>query len=146
MFKEFREFAVKGNMIDLAVGIILGVAFGAAVNSLVEDIFTPFIGLLAGNVQFNNLFLVLREGATAGPYVTQEAAIAAGAITINLGNFINAVINFVLVAFALFFVVKGMNRLRTQFEKKEEVAETVVEATTEEKLLTEIRDLLKVRS
>jgi large conductance mechanosensitive channel len=115
MFKEFREFAVKGNVVDMAVGIIIGVAFGSIVNSLVADIIMPPIGLLIGNVDFENLFVVLRDGAEAvGPYATLADAQAAGAVTINYGVFINNLIAFLIVAFAVFLLVRSINRMRRE--------------------------------
>ena len=116
MFKEFKEFAFKGNAIDLAVGIILGAAFGAVVVSLVNNVIMPPIGALLGGTDFSQLFIVLKEGVPAAPYATVDAAAAAGAVTLNYGMFINAVIYFALVAIALFLVVKVMNRLRREDE------------------------------
>jgi len=118
MFKEFKEFAMRGNVLDMAIGIIIGAAFGPIVNSLVNDIIMPPIGLLLGKVDFSNIFLVLKEGKVAGPYASVAAAKAAGAVSINLGLFINTVVNFIIVAFAVFILVKNINRLR----KKEEAA------------------------
>ena len=117
MFKEFKEFAVKGNVIDMAVGIIIGAAFGTIVKSLVADVIMPPIGLLLGNVDFSNLFLTLKDGAAAGPYATLAAAQAASAVTINYGVFINTIISFLIVAFCVFFLVRGMNRLKRREEK-----------------------------
>ena len=117
MLKEFKEFAVKGNVVDMAVGIIIGGAFGTIVKSLVSDIIMPPIGLLLGGVDFSDLFLTLKEGATAGPYATLAAAKEAGAVTLNLGVFMNGVISFLIVAFAVFLLVKGINRLRRQPEE-----------------------------
>jgi large conductance mechanosensitive channel len=115
MFKEFREFAVKGNMIDMAVGIIIGAAFGTIVRSLVDDILMPPLGMLIGNVDFENLFLVLREGATAAaPYATLADARAAGAVTMNYGIFINNIVSFLIVAWAVFLLVRMINRLRRE--------------------------------
>ncbi len=114
MLKEFKEFALKGNVVDMAVGIIIGAAFGTIVKSLVDDILMPPIGLLLGNVDFSNLFVVLKEGKVAGPYVSVAAAKQAGAVTLNVGLFINTVISFLIVAFSVFLVVKGMNRLKKQ--------------------------------
>lgn len=111
MLKEFRDFAMRGNVVDMAVGIIIGAAFGAIVKSLVDDVLMPPIGLLLGKVDFSNLFVVLREGATAGPYVSVAAAKAAGAVTLNYGVFINSVISFLIVAFAVFMLIKNLNRL-----------------------------------
>ncbi len=113
MWKEFKEFAMKGNVIDMAVGIIIGAAFGTIVKSLVADVIMPPIGLLLGNVDFSNLFLVLKEGAAvAGPYATIEVAQKAGAVTLNYGVFINTVISFLIVAFAIFMVIKSMNKMK----------------------------------
>lgn len=114
MLKEFKEFALKGNVVDMAVGIIIGAAFGTIVKSLVDDILMPPIGLLVGNVDFSNLFVVLREGKVAGPYASVAAAKQAGAVTLNVGLFINTVVSFLIVAFSVFLVVKGMNRLKKQ--------------------------------
>jgi large conductance mechanosensitive channel len=112
MFREFRDFAMRGSVVDMAVGIIIGAAFGAIVKSLVDDVLMPPIGLLRGQVDFSNLFVVLREGATAGPYVSVAAAKAAGAVTLNYGLFINAIISFVIVAFAVFVLIRNLNRLK----------------------------------
>ncbi|HEY3782428.1 MAG TPA: large-conductance mechanosensitive channel protein MscL [Fimbriimonadaceae bacterium] len=140
MLKEFKEFAVKGNMLDLAVALILGIAFGAIVTSLVKDIVMPPIGLALGHIDFKNLMIVLKDGNPIGPYATPDAASAAKAVTINYGNFINLLINFLVVSLVVFFLVKAMNKLK----KKEEAAPVVEpEPTKEEILLTEIRDLLK---
>jgi large conductance mechanosensitive channel len=118
MLKEFKEFAMRGNVIDMAVGIIIGAAFGTIVKSLVTDIIMPPIGLLLGNVDFTNLFSVLKEGAkTAGPYASLVDAQTAGAVTINYGVFINTIISFIIVAFAIFMVIRSMNNLK----KKEKV-------------------------
>src|SRR5438067_6801019 len=115
MLKEFKEFALKGNVIDLAVGVVIGAAFGPIVTSLVNDILMPPIGLVVGGVDFSNLFFVLKDGVKgAPPYESLAAAKAAGAVTVNLGIFINTLINFLIVAGAIFFVVKGINRLRRQ--------------------------------
>ena len=120
MLKEFKEFAMKGNVLDMAVGIILGAAFGTIVKSLVADILMPPVGMLLGNVDFTNLFYVLKEGvATGGPYASLTDAQAAGAVSINYGVFINNVISFIIVAFALFMVIKNMNKLE---RKKDEPA------------------------
>ena len=116
MMKEFKEFAVKGNVVDMAVGIIIGAAFGTIVKSLVADIIMPPIGLLLGNVDFSNLFIVLKQGTTAGPYLTLADANTAGAVTLNYGMFINTVISFLIVAFAIFILVKNINRLKAQQE------------------------------
>lgn len=114
MLKEFREFAVKGNVVDMAVGIIIGLAFGTIVTSMVDDILMPPIGLLLGGVDFSNLFLVLREGTPGAPYATPAAAAEAGAVTLNYGLFINNTVAFIIVAFAVFILVKAINKLRRQ--------------------------------
>lgn len=137
MFKEFKEFALRGNVIDMAVGIIIGAAFSTIVKSLVSDIIMPPIGVLVGGIDFSNLFLVVKEGATAGPYATLAAAAGAGAVTINYGQFVNHVISFIIVAFAIFMVIRGINKLH----KKEEAAPSA--PPRQEVLLAEIRDLLK---
>ncbi len=126
MLKEFKEFAMRGNVMDMAVGIIIGAAFGSIVGTLVSDVIMPPIGLLLGNVDFSNLFAVLKEGATPGPYATVAAAKAAGAVTLNYGLFLNTVVNFLIVAFAVFFLVRGMNAL-----KKKEAAPPAVPTTKE---------------
>lgn len=118
MFKEFKEFIQRGNMIDLAVGIVIGAAFTAIVTSLVNDIIMPPIGLLLGGVDFGNLFFLLKAGTPAGPYASLADAQTAGAVTINIGLFINAIISFVIVAFAVFLVVKAVNRLKRKEEPK----------------------------
>ncbi len=113
MFKEFKEFALRGNVVDMAVGIIIGAAFGNIIKSLVSDIIMPPIGLLLGNVDFSNLFVVLKEGEkVAGPYVSLVDAQAAGAVTINYGMFLNTIISFVIIAFAIFMVIRYMNQLK----------------------------------
>jgi len=116
MMKEFREFAVKGNVVDMAVGIIIGAAFGTIVKSLVADVIMPPIGLLLGNVDFANLFIVLKQGAMAGPYATLADAQTAGAVTLNYGMFLNTIISFLIVAFAIFILVKNINRLKREKE------------------------------
>ena len=119
MLKEFKAFALKGNVLDMAVGIIIGAAFGTIVKSLVSDVIMPPIGLLIGNVDFSELFIVLKEGAKAvGPYTSIKDAAAAGAVTLNYGLFINNVVSFIIVAFSTFMLVKGFQQLK----KKEEVA------------------------
>jgi len=117
MFKEFKEFALKGNVMDMAVGIILGLAFGAIIKSLVDDLLMPPIGLILGSADFSNLFLMVKEGATPGPFATLADAHKAGAVTVNYGLFINTIVNFLIVAFALFLVISNMNRLRRMTEK-----------------------------
>lgn len=116
MFKEFREFALRGNVIDMAVGIIIGAAFGTIVNSLVSDVLMPPIGIIFGKVDFSSLFIVLKEGKLAGPYESLAAAKAAGAVTVNYGVFINTIISFLIIAFAVFLVIRNINRLKRQQE------------------------------
>jgi large conductance mechanosensitive channel len=143
MLKEFKEFAVKGNMLDMAVGIIIGAAFGTIVQSLVNDMIMPPIGLVLGGVDFTDLFLTLREGTVYGPTATLAAATEAGAVTINYGVFANAVISFLIVGFSVFLLVRSFNKLKA----KEEAAPAAPAApSAEETLLTEIRDLLKARA
>lgn len=139
MLNEFKQFAMRGNVVDMAVGIVIGVAFGAIVSGFVDELLMPVIGLITGGTDFSNLFLLLREGTPPGPYPSVEAAKAAGAVVIGYGVFINAIVNFVIVAFALFLLVKGMNSLK----RAEEAAPAA--PTKEETLLTEIRDLLARR-
>ena len=138
MLKEFREFAIKGNVVDMAVGIIIGAAFGTIVQSLVNDVIMPPIGLMLGNVDFSNLFIVLKEGTPPGPYPALTDAKTAGAVSINYGAFLNTVISFLIVAFAVFLLGKNINRL-----KRETPPPPPAEPPNEEKLLTEIRDILK---
>lgn len=116
MLKEFKEFAIKGNVVDMAVGIVIGAAFGTIIKSLVADIIMPPIGILLGGVDFADLFIVLKEGAQAGPFASLAEAKAAGAVTINYGAFINTVISFLIVAFAIFLLIKQMNALKKQEE------------------------------
>ncbi len=137
MLQEFKTFAMRGNVVDMAVGIIIGAAFGKIVDSLVKDLIMPPIGLLLGKVDFANLFVVLKDGATAGPYPTVDTAAKAGAVTLNYGTFINTAISFVIVAFAVFLLVRMINKLRA-------AEEAAPPATPEEVvLLREIRDALK---
>jgi large conductance mechanosensitive channel len=114
MFKEFKEFAMKGNVADMAVGIIIGAAFGAIVKSLVDDVLMPPLGMLLGGVDFTNFFLVLKEGGTPGPYASLADAKMAGAVTINYGIFINSIVSFLIVAFAVFLLVRSLNATRRQ--------------------------------
>ena len=115
MLKEFKEFAMRGNVVDMAVGIVIGAAFGKIVSSVVADVMMPPIGLLLGGVDFSNLFVVLKDGASKSPpYLSLADAQAAGAVTLNYGLFINQIIGFVIVAFALFMVIKAMNTMRKQ--------------------------------
>jgi large conductance mechanosensitive channel len=109
MLKEFKAFAMRGNVMDMAIGIIIGAAFGTIVKSLVDDVLMPPLGMLLGGVDFTNLFLVIKEGATAGPYAALANAQTAGAVTLNYGKFINTIVSFLIVAFSVFMLVKGMN-------------------------------------
>ena len=136
MLKEFKEFAMRGNLIDMAVGIIMGVAFGGLVNSLVNDVIMPIVGKITGGVDFSNLFINL-----SGPqdqFASLKAAKDAGAATVNYGLFINLIINFVIVAFVMFLLIKGMNKM-----KKEALAAAPAAPLRSEVLLAEIRDLLR---
>jgi large conductance mechanosensitive channel len=143
MLKEFREFAMRGNVVDLAVGVIIGAAFGKIVDSLVKDVIMPPIGLALGRVDFSNLFLVLRDGGQPRPYATVEAAAKAGAVTLNYGVFFNTMISFVIVAWAVFLLIKAMNRLKREEPAADSAA--APEPPEEVKLLREIRDALKSR-
>ena len=133
--KEFKEFALRGNVVDLAVGVVIGAAFTAIVNSLVGDVLMPVIGMLTSGIDFSNLFLVLKP--LGEHFTTLDAAQKAGAVTINYGLFINAVIKFMIVAFAIFILVKQINRL-----KKAEAAAPSAPPPVSETYLKEIRDLL----
>lgn len=135
MIKEFKEFAMRGNVLDLAVGVIIGGAFGKIVSSLVSDVIMPPIGLLVGGVDFSNLVAVIK------PEEVLETGEVISAITINYGMFINSVIDFVVVAFAIFFVIKGVNRM--SLAKKQVPKDEGPKVPSEAELLTEIRDLLK---
>lgn len=118
MLREFKEFAMKGNVLDMAIGIIIGAAFGTIVKSLVADVIMPPIGLLLGNVDFSSLYILLKEGAkVAGPYASLADAQTAGAVTLNYGIFINSVVSFIIVAFAVFMVVKSINKLKRKEEE-----------------------------
>ena len=131
MLREFKEFIMRGNVLDMAVGIVIGVAFGAIITSLVRDIIMPPIGLLLGDADFSNLFVVLREGTTASPYTSLADAQAAGAVTINYGVFVMTIVSFIIIAFAIFMVVRSINRMRRRLEApKVEAAPT--EQTTKE--------------
>jgi large conductance mechanosensitive channel len=132
MWREFRDFAVRGNVIDLAVGLVLGAAFTTIVTSLVNDLLMPPIGLLLGGIDFSDFFITLKGGS----YPTVAAAKTAGAVTLNYGLFINAIIKFIIVAFAVFLLVKQINRLKINFD-------AAAAASKSEELLAEIRDLLK---
>lgn len=133
MLKEFKEFIARGSVFDLAVGIVIGVAFTAIVNSFVNDLLMPVLGIFTGGLDFTNLFVAL----DGGNYATLAEAMEAGAATINYGLFINAVINFIIVAFALFLVIRQVNKMQ-----KEEAPAPPPGPSAEEKLLMEIRDLL----
>ena len=141
MFREFREFAMKGNVVDMAVGIIIGAAFGAIVNSLVTDIVMPIIGVITGGLDFSSRYLLLKDGNPPAPYATVAAAKAAGAVTVNIGSFISLVLNFLIVAFVLFTIIRMMNQLRRKEPAPAPAAAPAL--TTDQRLLTEIRDLLK---
>ena len=117
MWKEFKEFILRGNVIDLAIGIVIGVAFGAIVKSLVEDVIMPPIGLLLGGIDFANMYAVLKAGAPAGPYAALADAKAAGAVTMNFGVFINTLISFLIIAFVIFLLVRTINRMRRKAEE-----------------------------
>ncbi|MFA9409054.1 MAG: large-conductance mechanosensitive channel protein MscL [Candidatus Dadabacteria bacterium] len=140
MLKEFKEFVMRGNVVDMAVGIIIGVAFGTIVQSLVNDVIMPPIGLALGNVDFSNLFTVLKEGVPPGPYAALVEAQEAGAVTINYGAFTNTIISFLIVAFAVFLLIRRINSMK---KREEEAPAAPPEPSKEETLLTEIRDLLK---
>jgi len=141
MLKEFREFALKGNVVDLAVGVIIGAAFGTIVSSLVDDVVMPPIGMLLAGIDFSTLKLVLQQAVPAVGAEGAEGFVAAQPeVAINYGSFINNVIKFAIVAWVLFFVIKGMNTMKRKEEAK---PEPVAEVPADVKLLTEIRDLLK---
>lgn len=140
VFQEFKEFAIKGNVVDLAVGIVIGAAFGAIVNSVVQDVVMPVVGVLTGGIDFSQRFVLLKDGTPPGPYPTLAAAKDAAAVTLNIGLFINAVVNFLIVAIALFMVVKAINAAR-RTNAAQPAAPTA--PSGQEKLLMEIRDLLK---
>ena len=114
MLKEFKEFIMRGNVVDMAVGIIIGAAFGTIIKSLVDDLIMPPIGMALGNVDFSNIFAVLKDGKIPGPYPTLAAAKAAGAVTMNFGIFVNTVISFLIVAFAVFMLIKQVNRFQKE--------------------------------
>ncbi len=116
MMKEFKDFAMRGNVVDMAVGIIVGAAFGTIVKSLVSDIIMPPIGMALGNVDFANIFSVIKEGATAGPYESLAAAHEAGAVTVNWGVFINTIISFIIVAFCVFLIIRAINNMKREEE------------------------------
>lgn len=138
MLNEFKEFAMRGNVVDMAVGIVIGGAFGKIVSSFVADVLMPPIGLLMGNVDFSNLFVNLGQAG----FETLAAAEEAGAPVLKYGAFLQTVIDFLIIAFAIFLVVKAMNSMK---KKEEEAPAAPPEPSTEEKLLTEIRDALQQR-
>jgi large conductance mechanosensitive channel len=124
MLKEFKEFAMRGNVIDLAIGVVLGTAFSAIVNSLVSDLILPPIGLLLGNVDFSNLFIILKAGEAAPPYLTLSDAHDAGAVTLNYGLFLDSIVSFLIIAFAIFFLVRSINRMTRKEEPPPEAPTT----------------------
>lgn len=140
MLNEFKKFAIRGNVVDMAVGIVIGAAFGAIVTGIVGQILMPLVGMATGGTDFSNMFMLLREGATPAPYASLDAAKEAGAVVIGYGAVVNAVVNFLIVAFALFLVVRTMNSL-----KEAQAPPPPPGPSKEEALLTEIRDLLARR-
>ncbi|MDH3665240.1 MAG: large conductance mechanosensitive channel protein MscL [Alphaproteobacteria bacterium] len=140
MMEEFKKFALKGNMLDMAVGIVIGGAFATIIGSLVSDMIMPPIGLMLGDVDFAQQFILLQAGETPPPYLSLDAAKEAGAVTMNYGLFINAIISFLIIAFAIFMLVRQYNKLKA---KEEEAPKAPPAPPKEEVLLTEIRDLLK---
>ncbi|MGZ5498312.1 MAG: large-conductance mechanosensitive channel protein MscL, partial [Candidatus Aminicenantales bacterium] len=116
MFREFKEFAMRGSVMDMAVGLIIGAAFGAIISSLVADVLMPPIGLLLGKVDFSNLYMLLSAGQAPGPYASLAAAQQAGAVTLNYGAFINKIISFLIIAFSIFLLVRGLNRMKKKAE------------------------------
>lgn len=139
MLKEFKDFAVKGNVLDMAIGLVIGGAFAPIVKSLVDDILMPVIGLFMGGVDFGERFLILKDAAGSAPYATLEAAKEAGAVTMNWGVFVNTIVTFIIVAFAIFMMVKTFNR----WKQEEEAAPSA--PPQDVVLLEEIRDALKAR-
>ena len=138
MLSEFKQFVVRGNVLDMAVGIIIGAAFGTIVSSLVADVLMPPIGMALGGIDFTNMFVTLKDGAKqAGPYASLAEAKAAGAVTVNYGVFVNAVVSFLIVAFCVFLLVRAVNNMRR------EAPAAPAPPTPTEALLAEIRDLLK---
>ena len=142
MLKEFKDFIAKGNVMDMAVGIIIGAAFTAIVASLVSDLINPIIGLITGGINFSDLFVNLGEGE----FTSLAAAKEAGAPVFAYGAFITAVINFVIIAFVVFMLVKGVNRLKDAAVKKNEPVPSAPSGPTQEQLLAEIRDVLRARA
>lgn len=138
---EFKEFVQRGNVVDMAVGIVVGAAFGTVVKSFVQNVLMPPIGMLLGGTDFSNFFILLKEGAKPGPYQTLKAAQEAGATVLAYGQWINDVVNFLIIAFAIFLVIKGMNALNRK--KEAEAPAPPPEPPEEIRLLREIRDALK---
>ena len=144
MMSEFKEFIAKGNVMDLAVGVIIGGAFGKIVDSLVNDVIMPPVGMILGGIDFSNMHLVIKAGADgARDFPTVAAAQEAGAVTLNYGNFINNAITFLILAFVIFQIVRAYNKMRSAMEKPKVEEEAAPAGPTQEELLTEIRDLLK---
>ncbi|HLU09045.1 MAG TPA: large conductance mechanosensitive channel protein MscL [Oceanobacillus sp.] len=141
MIAEFRKFILRGNVVDLAVGIIIGAAFTAIVNSLVTDVLTPPLGLITGGINFSETYILLQPGDPPPPYASLEAATNAGAVTINIGLFINALIQFLITAIAVFFIVKAVNTMNERFSRKKEEEAAPGEPSTEEKLVAAINRL-----
>jgi len=139
MFQEFKDFVMRGSVVDMAVGIVIGAAFGAIVTSFVGDVLMPVAGLLTGGVDFSNKFAVLQDGNPAGPYAALAAAQEAGAVTLNYGLLINSLITFLIIAFAVFMVIRAINKMQ---KPEEEASE---EPPKQEVLLEEIRDILKTK-
>ena len=142
MFQEFKDFAMKGNFLDMAVGIVIGAAFSTIIKSLVDDVVMPIVGMFTGGVDFGNMFAVIKNPVEGATYATLQAAQEAGAVTVNYGLFINALVTFLIVAFALFIVIEGMNKAKAAMEEAEAEAESASEPSAEVQLLTEIRDAL----
>ena len=141
MLKEFKDFAMKGNFVDMAVGIVIGAAFSTIVKSFVDDIIMPVVGMVTGGVDFSNMFAVIDNPVEGATYATLQAAQDAGAVTINYGIFINAMVTFIIVALVLFMVIKGMNKAKAAME--EEAKAAPAEPSEEVKLLAQIRDAVK---
>lgn len=141
MFAEFRKFILRGNVVDLAVGIIIGAAFTAIVSSLVTDVLTPPLGLVTGGINFSETYILLKEGTPPSPYNSLAEATEAGAITINIGNFINAVIQFLITAIAVFFMVKALNTANERFLRRKEAEAKAAEPSTDEKLVVALNRL-----
>jgi large conductance mechanosensitive channel len=141
----FKQFALRGSLVDMATGITVGAAFGALAKSLVDDIIMPPVGLMLGGVDFSNLFVVIKQGTVAGPYPTLAAANAAGAVTVRYGVFLNLVLTFLVIAFAVYVLVSVVHAARHKLEHEQATASVPPEPTPQEKLLAEIRDLLRAQ-